>query len=298
VVSDLTDLLRRGVGEQVEIEARFEDLPLRVEADRGQLDQVVMNLVVNARDAMPNGGRITLEVRSSASAGASMPDDLDPQRDYVVLTVTDTGVGIADDVLALIFDPYFTTKELGNGLGLSTVYGIARKAGGCVTVTSTVGQGSCFHVFLPRISADDERAAAAPPPPARGRTARILLVEDQEELRHLFQLILEELGHQVVPASCGAEAITALERDQGRFDLLMTDLLMPRMNGLELARRARELITASMPVLFVSGWTDEKALAALDRGVHFLQKPFSSDDLGRAVEAALAAGEEAVVTAP
>jgi signal transduction histidine kinase/CheY-like chemotaxis protein len=277
VVLDLTDIFGRALGGHVELVTALEDGAF-VEGDRSQLDQVVLNLVVNARDAMPSGGKLTVELMGAPRE--SLPADLDPTASYVMLRVTDTGVGMDEAVRSRIFDPYFTTKETGNGLGLSTTYGIVRRSGGTISVESTPGVGSRFTVHLPRTTAPVQPLAAK----EKTERATVLLVEDQEALRHLIRVQLQDLGYHVIDAPGPTDAL-AIARDT-QFDLLLTDLIMPKMNGVELARRIREL-HAGTRVLFVSGWADEAMLGnSRDEGP-LLGKPFTSNELARAIGSAL-----------
>jgi two-component system cell cycle sensor histidine kinase/response regulator CckA len=289
MASELAQLLRRGLGEAVELVVHCTDPAPYVEGHRGQLDQIVMNLVVNARDAMPRGGRLTVEISpATGEALRDLPDDLDTGGGWVSLTVSDTGVGMNASVQARIFDPFFTTKDAGHGLGLSTVYGIVRRAGGAITVSSAPGEGSRFRVLLPRAAGRPPRAADLTPSARAGRSGTVLVVEDQEELRLLLRALLEDLGHDVLEASGPLEALDLLQQ-QPRVDLLLTDLLMPRMNGVELVARVRALgLPRVLPVLYVSGWADERLMSQLDDHETFLQKPFTQEELARALDIAMA----------
>lgn len=252
-----------------------------------------MNLLVNAREAMPEGGRITLELLSSREAALAVPDELDPALDFVVLRVSDTGVGMDEAIQANIFDPYFTTKPTGNGLGLSTSYGIVKQSGGALTVTSSAGHGAVFSVFLPR---------AAGPAPARreaiaGRASMgrksVLRVDDQADLRRTTRILLEAEGYLVIEAVSPEGALAIAEKDPRPIDLLLTDVLMPKINGLELAQKIRALRPA-IRVLYVSGWADQRLMAAKDAPL--LPKPFTSKELADAVADAL--GERPGTTSP
>jgi PAS domain S-box-containing protein len=284
-------LLRRVIGEDVELVTRGRATGL-VLADRVQLEQVLLNLVVNARDAMPDGGRLTIEtgdqeLDEAAARRLGMP----PGR-YAVLRVQDTGVGMDARTQARIFEPFFTTKGegRGTGLGLATVYGIVTQSGGHVTVSSAPGRGATFTVYLPWApAAGAEPAPEAAPRPGRG-VGVILLVEDEEEVRDLARDILAGRGYTVLEAAT-PEAALAQARAGEPIDLLLTDVVMPRINGRELAERLRAL-RPGLPVLYMSGYTDD---ALLHRGVaapgaHFLQKPFSPAALLRRVHEVLAGG--------
>jgi two-component system, cell cycle sensor histidine kinase and response regulator CckA len=297
VVSDLSKMLRRLIGEELAFALDLaEDLGV-VKADVNQLEQVILNLVVNARDAMPDGGTLTVTTRSVTIAGEG-PDGPTPG-EYVRLTVQDTGVGIAPSVKARLFEPFFTTKEVGKGtgLGLATAFGIVSQSGGTITVDSVEGRGAAFHVFLPRLGGEEVPAAgpgardgAEEPPTARGT---ILLVDDEPTLRRITLRILERAGYRVLAASSGAEAIRLAERHPGTIDLLLTDIVMPGMNGpqlfAELRRRDPEL-----RVLFTSGYPGDAGQdhRLPDGGdVPFIPKPYSVADLTAQVRRLLTARE-------
>jgi len=278
VVADLARMLDRLIGDDVELSITLGGEGAHVVAARSELEQILVNLVVNARDALPGGGRIGL---STTREG-----------DQVLLRVSDTGVGIAPELLASIFDPFFTTKGAGTGLGLSTVYGIVQRAGGSIRVDSTPGEGSCFTVSLPRVLEVVAPVAPERAPFAEGTGERILLVEDQGSLRSAIAGGLRELGYDVVAAANPEEALAELDRGPPPA-LLVTDLMLPQTNGAELA----SLIEARVPgmrVLFVSGFASGAldARRASGKPVAFLPKPFSLEDLGRAVRAALARTDE------
>jgi PAS domain S-box-containing protein len=287
VVRDLGDILERTLGENVRLVTRLDDHAPFVEGDRAQLDQVVLNLIINARDAMraAGGGQIEVELLSLSELEEPPPRDLD-RRDYVVLRVSDTGVGMDERVQARIFDPYFTTKEAGNGLGLSTVYGIVRQSGGAITVSSAPNRGTRLTLFFPRAQAAMEPERAAPTS-AKVRRRTVLLVEDQDDNRRLMRIILGDLGHDVIEAASPAEALTVAEREGSRLDLLITDVLMPELNGVDLARRILAL-APQVCVLYVSGWAHSSLLDELSQGALLLQKPFTSEELGEAISSALA----------
>ncbi|MDR7460778.1 MAG: PAS domain S-box protein [Armatimonadota bacterium] len=281
VVRGMEKLLRRLIGEDVELVLQLAPALGRVRADRGQLEQVVMNLVVNAREAMPRGGRITL----TTNGMDRWPDG--SERAAVVLAVDDTGIGMDAATRARIFEPFFTTKrERGTGLGLATVYGIVKQSGGEIVVESEPGQGTTFRIYLPRVEAEpdpDEEVAEEPVP---GGTETILLVEDEAEVRRLARDILREHGYAVHEAADGEEGLRRA-RDAA-FDLLVTDVVLPRVGGVELARRL-SAVRPGLRVLYMSGYTEDdmtfRSLAA--REVPFLSKPFSPASLLRAVRQAL-----------
>ncbi|MEO5616778.1 MAG: PAS domain S-box protein [Candidatus Eisenbacteria bacterium] len=291
VVTDLDALLRRLIGEDIHLVTELDHEACVVRADRGQIEQSVLNLVVNARDALPEGGRIAIEVRpvevgpgeSEASATAG------PGR-YVRLAVTDDGTGMDEETLAHAFEPFYTTKEQGKGtgLGLSTVYGIAERNHGWVRATSERGVGSIFQVYLPRI--DDSAALECPgeSAPVLGGNETLLLVEDESAVRNLVREALASHGYRVLVAEDGVGALETALGHSGALDLLLTDVVMPRMGGGELAGRIG-LSHPGLRVLFMSGYTDDAVVrhGVLEARVAFLQKPFRLDELARKVREVL-----------
>jgi two-component system cell cycle sensor histidine kinase/response regulator CckA len=273
-------MLRRLLGEDVELAIVGTPSLWRVKVDPGQIEQVVMNLAVNARDAMPSGGRLTIETDNV------MLDDVYARAHpgtapgpHVMMAVSDNGVGMAEATRSHIFEPFFTTKEVGRGtgLGLSTVLGIVQQSGGSIWVYSEVGKGTTFKLYFPRseqVGEEIRHRSSGAPRLHRGET--ILLAEDEEQVRHLVRSILVRNGYQVLAASTPAEAIDLAERHSGQIHLLLTDLVMPGMDGRKLARR----MISSRPdvkVLYVSGYTGQVLVShgALDEGVAFLQKPIT-----------------------
>jgi len=292
VVSDMEGILSRLIGEHVELV--FEPAPSLhpVRADQGQIEQVIMNLALNARDAMVSSGRLRLETRNITIDGEPAPGRPSlPCGEYVLLSVSDTGTGIDRSVLDRIFEPFFTTKERGKGtgLGLSMVYGIIKQSGGAITVESEAGSGSIFRIYLPRASALAAREAPREAPPEattapRSGTGTLLLVEDEEVVRRLVLEVLRGQGYSVLAAPNAAEALDLASRHAGTIDLLVTDVVLPGMSGAELARR----MGAARPetrVLFISGYTGE-AIARhgmLEPGIAFLHKPFTPSEIARKV---------------
>jgi PAS domain S-box-containing protein len=282
LLHELEQLLRRLIGENLElIVATAPALPL-VQADPGQIQQVIMNLVVNARDATPPGGRIRIETALVESA--NLPAGLrgDSPTVYVLLRVADTGSGMDEAIKQRIFEPFFTTKELGKGtgLGLATVYGIVRQSGGHIDVTSAPGQGSCFHVYLPTVSAAGERTGpAAPAPPAAG-TESVLVVEDQPQVRAFACRLLRGAGYRVFEAASPAAALAMVRDELIPIDVLLTDVVMPRMSGPQLALAIR-LHRPAVKVLFMSGYSEDQTSLreSLPAGTAFLEKPFTVKDL-------------------
>ena len=289
VVLETHGMLRRVIGEHIKVETHLTPDDVRVRADRGQLEQVLMNLVVNARDAMPEGGTLTLETELITLE----PGDPRTTRwevaagTFVRIGVADTGVGMDQDTLAQAFEPFFTTKELGKGtgLGLATVFGIVKQSGGHVEARSRMGEGTSCDVFLPRIRADVPRATAE----GREETDRteggvVLLAEDEAAVRKLAARVLEREGFTVLAAENGARALELIEGRESELDLVVTDLVMPDLGGRELAQRLRSRVP-DIPVLFMSGY-DEELIADGGTSQEFLAKPFTPAELAsRVVEA-------------
>ncbi len=287
VITDIESLIRRVIGENIEFDVQLNQSIGHVKADPGQLEQVLVNLTINARDAMPNGGKLSIETRNVTLDEEYVRDRPGvPVGQYVAMTVSDTGVGISREVQARIFEPFFTTKGTGSGtgLGLATVYGIVKQSGGHIAVYSEVGVGSSFKVYLPRV---DQPVEAAVPDPAAVQDDRgsetILLVEDQAALRELFEIVLTRKGYRVLPAETPSRALELANSHTG-VDVLMTDVILPGMNGPRLAE-AVSRIHPQAHVLFVSAFTD--AVIPQDGSftskANFLQKPFTHKDLTRKI---------------
>ena len=281
VMMNIDTMLRRLIGEDIEI-LTVPGLDLgTVKADPGQIEQVIMNLAVNARDAMPGGGKLTLETENTEldEAYAREHPPLQPGR-YVMLAVSDTGIGMTADTQAHIFEPFFTTKEVGKGtgLGLSTVYGIVKQSEGYIWVYSEPDQGTTFKIYFPRIDQAAEGVGGAEKKPAgmeRG-TETILLVEDEEQLRQLIATVLEEYGYKVLPAAGTAEGLKLCRANHRDIRLLVTDVILPGMNGRQLAEQVQK-ISPRTRVLYISGYTSNAIVhyGVLDAGLWFLAKPFS-----------------------
>ncbi|MGZ3330879.1 MAG: PAS domain S-box protein [Gemmatimonadaceae bacterium] len=292
VVSDLEKLLRRLIGEDVNLVISLDPGVARINADPGQLEQVLMNLVVNARDAMPTGGKLTISTENARLSADSVAGALHAAvGDYVMLTVADTGTGMTAEVQRRLFDPFFTTKDQGRGtgLGLSTVYGIVNQSGGEITVCSEVGQGSTFKVFFPRFSA----VAESPLPDAKPKEAprgveTVLVVEDDSNLRELVARVLKKSGYEVHLAAGGVEAIAIAGDPLKLIDAVITDVVMPGMNGRELVEKLLEM-RPGIASLLMSGYTDDDVLrrGVLEGDTAFLQKPFTPDQLARKVREVL-----------
>lgn len=295
IVADMAGMMRRLLGEGVATDVEVVDRPLWVTVDPGQVSQVVLNLAANARDAMGGRGRFRLHAGCADVDGATpgLRDPLPPGT-YAALTATDDGQGIDAADLPRIFEPFFTTKAAGRGtgLGLATVYGIVRQSGGSIGVTSNQGVGTCFTIYLPLAAAPAPEAAEETVAPAAAtQQALILLVEDEAATGRLVRVMLERAGFAVQVAPGGEQALAALAAPGARFDLLLTDIVMPGIDGLELVRRVRENDTR-LPVLLTSGYPAEflAQQGEAPAGLDLIQKPFSSHDLVRRVREALARG--------
>jgi len=286
-------MLARLIGEDVRLVARPAPKLSAVKADPSQLEQVLVNLVVNARDAMPSGGTLVIETANVEldATYARSHDGVTPGP-HVMLAVTDTGTGMDVTTRARVFEPFFTTKEAGKGtgLGLATAYGIVRQSGGSIDVYSEPGQGSTFKVYLPRCEEvqEERRPVLASPVALPTGKPTVLLVDDDPHVAAAARRALERAGYKVLAANTGAEALGVAAKHSGPVDILVTDLVMPEMGGRELARR----VSASVPtirVLYTSGYTAEamNQQAVLQPGDAFLGKPFTPDGLLRAVHGVL-----------
>lgn len=288
VVANLEGMLHRLIGADIRLVIRLDQGSSQVRADQAQLEQVLMNLVVNARDAMPNGGTLTIETAQVELAKSPLyhVEPLPPGT-YVKLSVGDTGSGMDRETQAHIFEPFFTTKDegKGSGLGLSTVFGIVTQSGGAIDVTSRVGHGTRFDIFFPRVAAETHSATSPPvsSQPAGG-SETILLVEDDVSVRVLLRDALRKLGYRVIEATQGLEACLIASQELDRLDLLLTDMVMPGMGGRELAQHLMT-IKPELRILFMSGFTDDVGiLAGHEQGTSgFLQKPFTPELLARTV---------------
>jgi CheY-like chemotaxis protein len=298
-VADAERLLLRLVREDVEMITRLEAAPDHVMADPSQLHQIVMNLVVNARDAMPSGGRLLIATRNEDVP----PDTADvPPGRYVVLSVADTGTGMDAETARHIFEPFFTTKERGKGtgLGLSTVYGIVQQSGGVIRLDSAVGKGTTFHIFLPQVSADLVAAVAAPIKPAAHRGSEtILIAEDQPLVRELAVDTLRGLGYRVLAAADGDEAFRIATEHTGVIHVLLTDVVMPGMDGWMLAERISAL-RPGLKVIYASGYADDVvgARRMLEAGAAFLPKPFTPAALAAKIREAATPADKPETAAP
>jgi two-component system CheB/CheR fusion protein len=289
VITDLDRMLRRLIGENIELVTTFEEALGPIRADPGQIGQVVMNLALNARDAMPNGGRLTIETRNvDVSETAAGGHDLEPGR-YVMLAVGDSGVGMDAETKARVFEPFFTTKgqRVGTGLGLSTVYGIVEQSGAQIRFSSELALGTTFWIYFPRLTEQPRthRQVVSLAHVPRG-TEVVLVAEDEDRLRQLTRTFLEGRGYTVLEAKDGGEGIAICENHQGPIHLLLTDVVMPRVGGRELAERATAL-RPEMKILFMSGYTEDALLHDIVETERrpFLHKPFTLEELARSVRA-------------
>ena len=291
IVADMERLLRPLIGENIDLTTKLTPNVGHTRADAGQLEQVIMNLVVNAKDAMPDGGRILIQTSEADPDTARREHSLIEPGTYILLSVSDTGAGMDRETQSRIFEPFFTTKEKGKGtgLGLSTVYGIVKQGGGYIFAQSEPGCGTTFRIYLPRVAdpADsprvDKHAQAA-----AGGSETVLLVEDEESVRELVRETLKTRGYRVIEASDGIAGMRVSEEYQGNIEILITDVVMPGMSGRELAKR----VAAARPnirVLYLSGYTEDAIIheGALEPGTGFLQKPFTLQVLARKVREVL-----------
>jgi two-component system cell cycle sensor histidine kinase/response regulator CckA len=298
VLSDLSTLLKRLLGQRVELDVRHDRDLWPVKADPTQFEQVIVNLAVNARDAMPNGGHLNIRTSNvTAAACRALGDSTIPPADYVMVEITDTGEGIEAEILDKIFEPFFTTKEVGKGtgLGLSMVYGFVKQSGGYIVCDSTVGQGTRFRILLPRFIATEqtvpqpeEIAVQKPAIIDLSGQGTVLLVEDEDAVRAFGARALSQRGYNVLEAASGIEALEVLEENDRQVDLIVSDVVMPEMDGPTFLREARARgITAK--IIFVSGYAEEAFSKNLPEGEEFgfLPKPFSLKQLIETVKAAI-----------
>ncbi len=297
VIEGMADMLRRLIGEDVDLALKLEAGLGRTRVDPGQIEQVIMNLAVNARDAMPQGGRLTIQTAQAELDNAYARRRAVQPGAYVMLAVSDTGVGMDAATQARLFEPFFTTKEpgKGTGLGLSTVYGIVRQCGGNIFVYSEPGHGSSFKIYLPRVEEEGEARPGRKLAPGEAHgDESIVLVEDEPLVRNLVSEVLRQNGYQVMEFANGREALGRLRHVRGPVHALVTDVVMPGMSGIELARQLAEG-RPGMRILYLSGYTDDlvERQGVLQPGRAFLQKPFTPDTLLRKVRELLDASAPA-----
>jgi two-component system, cell cycle sensor histidine kinase and response regulator CckA len=284
LVDGMRGMLARAIGEDIELMTILHPDTGHIRADPGQIEQVIMNLVANARDAMPSGGRLTIEtsreIREEARAGE--PPEM-PHGDYAKISVSDTGIGMDAGTLSRIFEPFFTTKEVGkgSGLGLPTVYGIIKQSDGTIHCASSPGKGTTFSIYIPHVHVETAHA----PAPARETAVpegkeTILLVEDDTSVRGYTRTLLSKGGYAVLDVPGGAEALEVLARKECAVDLMLTDIIMPHMNGRELAQKVKETCP-DIKLLYFSGYTDDAMIhhGISNNGMNFIQKPFRPADL-------------------
>jgi two-component system, cell cycle sensor histidine kinase and response regulator CckA len=289
VVQEFVPALRRTLGEDFAVDVRLDPSVGHIKADRGQIEQVLLNLTFNARDAMPHGGRLTLETSATTLTEESYgfkADVVVRPGSYVQLAVTDTGEGMDRLTLSHIFEPFFTTKPVGQGtgLGLSTVYGIVKQSGGYVWAYSEPGRGTTFKIYLPVVEAALSTPAVTPDSPGAIEGEVVLIVEDEEAVRTVTARVLAAEGYEVLEAADGQQALTLMERRSGRVDLVITDVAMPILNGRELADLLRER-RPDLPVLFMSGYTDDEMVrrGLIEPNKPFVGKPFTPEILAAKV---------------
>jgi signal transduction histidine kinase len=290
LVSNMEKMLHRLIGEDINLKTVLDPELGSVQTDTGQFEQVIMNLVVNARDAMPQGGNLTIETQDMEFDSGPRPLGLEPGR-YAMLAVTDSGIGMDAETRSHLFEPFFTTKEAGKGtgLGLATAYGIVRQSGGAISVSSEPGMGSTFRIYLPLVDAAAEAAAGdAVETRSFPGTETILLVEDDDRVRSLVRDVLLMRGYTVLECSSGREATETARTHTGPIDLLLTDVVLPEMSGPEIAKQVAVLKPGARS-LFISGYADESILrhGMLEPGAKFLSKPFLPEALARKIREVL-----------
>jgi CheY-like chemotaxis protein len=283
--------LSRLIGEDIDLCFYPEKDLQRINFDPAQIDQILVNLVVNARDAMPDGGRLTIETANIRLDRVYCLKHLGfKPGNYVLLAVSDDGVGMDKELQSHLFEPFFTTKEVGEGtgLGLATVYGMVKQNGGFINVYSEPGQGTTFKIYIPGASEQERRTERVEDAQVAYGSGKVLLVEDEAMVRVVAKEILDEIGYTVLVADTPQEALFLCENKETHIDLLLTDVVMPGMSGVELKKRI-ESVRPGIKVLFMSGYTSNVIAkrGVLEKGVHFIQKPFHMKDLARKVREAI-----------
>lgn len=283
LILNVEKMLRRLIGEHIELRSNLDPELGNVNVDPGQFEQIVINLIVNARDAMPDGGTITIETKNAELDEYYSSTHLDvTPGSYIMLVVSDNGCGMEPHIQEKIFDPFFTTKgkDKGTGLGLSTVFGIVKQFGGSIHLYSELDKGSVFRIYLPRVEGETETSITSMMISSEIVDGCILVVEDNDSVRQVVVRVLQNHGYQVLEAKNGAEALANCSGAQEKIDLLLTDMIMPEMSGRELAEKMKEKM-GNLKVLFMSGYTDNVIVhhGGLEKGAEFLQKPFNGPDL-------------------
>jgi CheY-like chemotaxis protein len=288
LLKNMKHILERLAGEPIELHFNLSSKPQRVKVDLVQMEQIIINLVLNARDATPYKGQITITTKTIDNKNVKSNEVIDPSvNHFVMISVRDTGVGILPEMIDRIFDPFFTTKEpgQGTGLGLSSVYGIVKQSQGYVNVESKIDEGTEFCIYLPLMDNDilEQNQDESPAPSLHG-SERILLVEDDQVIRELVPRVLKHYGYQVLSATDGLEALELYMQQNQNFDLLITDVILPKMSGRDLANQLCSL-QQTLQVLFISGHTEKDIVkyGMLQDDIHFLQKPFTSEELTKKV---------------
>lgn len=294
IIGEMSKMIQRLIGEDVELEIDLDPQLGQVEADPNQIEQVIVNLAVNARDAMPQGGKLSIKTCNAAARASGAGKTTTPQHldNYVLLAVSDTGHGIDAETQQHIFEPFFTTKETGKGtgLGLSTVYGIVKQSEGYISVASEVGSGTLFRIHLPRVDQLPDKVVLGAPAATefpRGKET-ILLVEDDELVRHVALASLELSGFRVLVAANGMEGLELCEQNEETIDLMLTDVVMPQMSGRELAEKVAS-IRPQIKILYMSGYNEDAIIrhGLSSKQINFIQKPFTPEQLARRVQEAL-----------
>jgi signal transduction histidine kinase/ActR/RegA family two-component response regulator len=286
IVSGMGDLLARSIGPHVRVETRLDPNLWHALADPTQLEVMILNLAINSRDAMPTGGRLTIATRNVDSVPPNLASELAPGQ-YVAIAVSDTGAGMSPAVLARAFEPFFTTKEQGKGtgLGLAQLYGFAKQSGGTARIESREDEGTTVTIYLPRTAADTTAARPEALQVAPAERSRILVVDDDDDVRNIAAALVEEIGYEVEAVGSGEAALQLLA--PGRFALMITDVVMPGMNGVELARIARKSLP-DLPIVFASGYADVRTFGEELVDENLLRKPYRIADLAARISTALA----------
>jgi CheY-like chemotaxis protein len=290
-VASMQDLLRSSMGGSVQIEARLGADVWPALVDPTQLELAILNLAINARDAMEVGGTLTIKTGNVHLGAALRPEEPSPG-DYVEICVADTGTGMTEEIRSKAFEPFFTTKGVGkgSGLGLSQVLGFAKQSGGGLRLETRIDEGTAIHIYLPRAKTKSENISPSRKPMPAGKSpgATILVVDDDDAVRDIAAALLREMGYSVLEASSGGSALDIIERER-KIELILVDFAMPGMNGAELARQVRN-IRSTLPILFMTGFADRTAMAGVS-DAYLVGKPFMDDELANKVRSALAGGE-------